>query len=64
MDDNSAWLAGAAMIGLWLAAAAAWVTHVAVTIMAKAWVLLLVGALVPPVGVVHGVLVWLGYSWL
>jgi hypothetical protein len=47
---------GLAMIGAWL-------THIVATIKAGAYVLLLAGALVPPVGVIHGVMVWFGAGW-
>jgi hypothetical protein len=40
--------------------AAAWITHVIVCIKASAWVLLLFGCVVAPVGVIHGVGVWFG----
>lgn len=52
----------AVAIGLcgWLTLLAAWVTHVIVCIKASAWILLLFGCLVVPVGVVHGIGVWLG----
>ncbi|MBX5010855.1 hypothetical protein HJB67_12910 [Rhizobium lentis] len=46
--------------GLVVASIAAWVTHVIVCIKASAWVLLAFGCIVAPVGVVHGVGVWLG----
>lgn len=48
----------------WLAAIAAWITHLIVAIAAKAWLFMIVGALVFPVAVAHGVSVWLGYDWL
>ncbi len=41
-------------------AIAAWITHVIVCIKASAWILLLFGCIVAPVGVIHGVGVWLG----
>lgn len=47
-------------IALLLATVAAWVTHVIVCIKASAWILLAFGCIVAPVGVVHGVGVWLG----
>ncbi|WP_247750173.1 hypothetical protein [Rhizobium sp. 16-449-1b] len=43
-----------------IASIAAWITHVIVCIKASAWVLLAFGCIVAPVGVVHGVGVWLG----
>lgn len=42
---------------------AAWLTHVIATIKAGAYVLLLAGALVAPVGVIHGVMLWFGAGW-
>lgn len=43
-----------------LACIAAWITHVVVCIKTSAWILLLFGCAVAPVGVIHGVGVWLG----
>jgi hypothetical protein len=48
------------MILVMLTSAAAWVTHVIVCIKSSAWILLLFGCVVAPVGVVHGIGVWLG----
>jgi len=47
-------------VGIWLACVAAWITHVVVTIKTSAWVLLAIGAIIFPVGVIHGVGVWFG----
>jgi len=49
-----------AWIGSTLFCAAAWITHVIVCIKTGSWILLLFGCAVVPVGVVHGVGVWLG----
>jgi hypothetical protein len=43
---------------------AAWVTHLVVAISAKAWLFMILGALIAPVAVVHGFSVWLGFDWL
>jgi hypothetical protein len=43
---------------------AAWLTHVISCISAGAWGLLIAGSLLAPVGIVHGVMIWLGYSYL
>lgn len=51
-----------AMLGL--AVMAAWITHIIVAIVAKAWLFMIVGALIAPVAIAHGVSVWLGYDWL
>jgi putative Ca2+/H+ antiporter (TMEM165/GDT1 family) len=40
--------------------AAAWVTHVVVSIKATAWVLLVIGAIFFPIGVIHGIGYWFG----
>jgi hypothetical protein len=51
-----------AMLGLTVMAA--WLTHIIVAIIAKAWLFMIVGALIAPVAIAHGVSVWLGYDWL
>ena len=43
-------------VAIWLAAA--WLTHVVVSIQTAKWILLIVGALFFPVGCVHGTGVW------
>ena len=48
---------------------AAFVTHVVWSINAaaetgSAIALLIIGVFIPPVGVVHGVAIWFGYSWI
>lgn len=64
MKDASAILLGTLLalipIGAGLAAIAAWITHVYVCIQASAWILLAFGCVVAPVGIIHGVGVWLG----
>lgn len=53
-----------AAILLALTSAAAWVTHVLACIKSAAWILLAFGCLVAPVGVIHGVGIWLGvFPW-
>ncbi|MDO3431148.1 hypothetical protein QWJ46_00475 [Rhizobium sp. CBN3] len=46
--------------GLIVGSIAAWITHVIVCIKTSAWVLLAFGCIVAPVGVIHGLGVWLG----
>jgi hypothetical protein len=43
---------------------AGWITHLVVAISAKAWLFMIVGALIVPVAIVHGWSVWLGFDWL
>jgi len=42
----------------------AWVSSIIVCIEAKAWGLLIAVILFAPLGIVHGVAGWLGFSWL
>ena len=53
-----------AMIGVivFLAFFATWVTHIIVSISEHAWGLLIAGAIMFPVGIIHGIGVWLG-AW-
>ena len=44
---------------IWIAAA--WLTHVVVSIQTAKWLLLLVGAIFFPVGCVHGTGIWFGW---
>lgn len=37
----------------------AWFSHVIFTIMHEMWVLLVIGALLAPIGVIHGFMIWL-----
>jgi hypothetical protein len=53
-----------AALVFWVAVLAGWLTHIVVAIQAKAWVFMIVGALLSPVAVVHGWSVWLGFDWL
>lgn len=53
-----------AFVLIGLASIAAWVTHVVTTIKAGAYLLLLAGGLIPPIGVIHGVMIWLGQGWV
>lgn len=41
---------------------AAWLTHVIVCISAQLWLFLIAGAIVAPIGVIHGVGYWFG-AW-
>ena len=41
----------------------AWFTHVVACLMASKYVLLLAGAVIFPVGIIHGVGLWFGVNW-
>ena len=44
-----------------LAILAAWLTHIVVCLSAAKWGFLIAGALFAPIGVIHGVGIWLGF---
>ena len=50
-----------AMFGMFMTFLAAWVTHVIVTISAGAWGLLIAGAILFPIGIIHGIGCWFGF---
>ena len=59
MSDITAGILGFSLI---LTLVAGWVTHVIICIQASTWILLLTGAIVAPVGVIHGIGHWFG-AW-
>ena len=40
---------------------AAWLTHIVTCLTAGKWGFLIAGAIFAPIGVVHGVMIWLGF---
>lgn len=50
-----------ASIALAIGTFACWVHHVVYTINHQEWILLAVGAFIPPVGIIHGLGLWLGW---
>jgi hypothetical protein len=42
---------------------AAWLTHIIHCLITAKYLLLIAGALVAPVGVIHGIGIWFGASW-
>lgn len=46
--------------GALLSAFAAWVTHIVVCLKTASFGFLIAGALLPPIGVIHGYGIWLG----
>jgi len=42
---------------------AAWMTHIIHCLMYAKYLLLIAGAFIAPVGVIHGVSVWFGAGW-
>lgn len=50
------------LIGVWLSSVAAIITHIIECINQASYILLAIGVLIPPVGLVHGVAVWFGWA--
>ena len=46
------------LAGIW--AVCAWFTHVVFCLKASLWGFLIAGALLPPIGIIHGTGIWLG----
>lgn len=44
-----------------LSAIPAWITHVVFCITAQAWILLVIGGVIPPIGIIHGYMIWFGH---
>ena len=53
-------LAVLAILFIWGATAAGWLTHVVTTVQQGEWLLLIAGAAFFPVGILHGWGIWLG----
>lgn len=51
-----------AIVGAIFSLPAAWITHVIVSIQTSSWVLLVLGAFVFPIGIIHGFMVWFGLT--
>jgi len=54
---------GVTMIVVMLTSVAALFTHVINTLLAGKYILLLVGVILPPIGVIHGIGLWFGVQW-
>ena len=50
-------------LGFILALVAAWLTHIFSCLFAAKYLLLIAGAFVFPVGIIHGVGIWFGVAW-
>ena len=42
---------------------AAWITHIVTCLIQAKYLLLIAGAFIAPVGVIHGIGIWFGASW-
>lgn len=61
-NQDTLWTGAAAIacISLFMGGIFLWVTHVLICIKSSAWILLIFGILVPPVGLIHGFGYWAG----
>ena len=50
-----------AMMSVLLIPIVAWLTHIFYSIMVEKYLLLIAGAILPPIGMIHGVGVWFGW---
>lgn len=59
-EDIAAFFIGIFML---IVGISSWLTHVIVCLLQAKYVLLLAGAIVFPVGMIHGIGLWFGVSW-
>lgn len=52
----------AAPVAIGVACVAAWFTHVVVCLAAGKWGFLIAGAIMFPIAIVHGVMIWFGFG--
>ena len=58
--DNIGFVAGLAFAFTMLAA---WLTHIFHCLFAAKYLLLIAGAFIAPVGIIHGIGIWFGAAW-
>ena len=51
------------LIALFIMCLVAWVTHIIHCLLTAKYLLLIAGALIAPVGVIHGIGIWFGVNW-
>jgi len=49
--------------GMFVMCVVAWITHIIACLTAAKYTLLIAGAFVFPVGIIHGVGIWFGANW-
>tara|TARA_B110000977_G_scaffold95781_1_gene126375 strand:- start:923 stop:1105 length:183 start_codon:yes stop_codon:yes gene_type:complete len=58
-EENAAYL----MIAIVIVSLGAWITHILHCLIHAKYLLLIAGAFMFPVGIIHGVGIWFGVSW-
>lgn len=48
---------------LWVLIIASWFTHIVTCLATGMWGFLIAGALLFPIGIIHGVMIWFGYGY-
>jgi len=52
-----------ATFGILMTLLASWLTHIVYCLSAAKYLGLLIGAVIYPVGIVHGAFIWMGLGW-
>ena len=52
-----------AVLTILMATVVAWFTHIIHCLLTAKYLLLIVGAIVAPVGIIHGIGLWFGVAW-
>jgi len=52
------------MIVLWITVLSAWITHIVWCIQNREFLFMIAAGVVAPVGVIHGICLWFGVTWI
>lgn len=55
--------AGLVILAIFVTFFSAWVTHIIACLASAKYLLLIAGAFIFPVGIIHGISVWFGMGW-
>lgn len=51
-------------ITVWVLSIAGWITHIVWCIQNREFLFMIAGALIAPMGVIHGICLWFGVTWI
>ncbi len=60
---DTEFMAGLGIIGAFLTLFGTWITHIVVCLLEAKYMLLIAGAIIAPVGMIHGCGIWFGVDW-
>lgn len=60
MKDSAAIAFFGVVLALGAAAVGGWITHIITCLSDGSWGFLIAGALLPPIGIIHGIGIWFG----